>query len=62
MPVDENYKKLLERDEIFHELPRPDPFFDFLWRLRIDIRSACDLPMNKVNTPSGLPTGYIGKY
>jgi hypothetical protein len=41
-PQDKNMKDL-DRDEIFHELPRPDPFFDFKWRVKLDIRSATDL-------------------
>ena len=38
IPVESDLKPL-ERDEIFHELPTPDPFFDFSWRVRVDLRS-----------------------
>jgi hypothetical protein len=31
---------------------------NFAWRLRVDVRSAIDLPLNRV-VPSGLPTSYI---
>ena len=57
VPVENEYKQL-DRDEIFHELPRPDPFFDFLWRVRVDIRSATGLLINRVN-PSGLPSSQV---
>ena len=49
--------KELDRDEIFHELPRPDPFFEFSWRIKLDLRAAVDLRLNKIN-PSGLPSTY----
>ncbi|EAR89988.1 C2 domain protein (macronuclear) [Tetrahymena thermophila SB210] len=50
--------KPLEKEDIFHELPKSDPFFEFSWRVRVDIRSATDLPLNRVN-PSGLPTTFV---
>jgi hypothetical protein len=53
--------KPLEKEDIFHELPRADPFTEFKWRVRVDIRSGVNLPMNRVN-PSGLPTTFAGKY
>ncbi len=46
-------------DDIFHELPKADPFFDFSWRIRIDVRSAIDMPLNRINS-SGLPTSFVG--
>lgn len=58
IPVDEKDFKPLEKDDIFHELPRADPFFDFAWRIKIDIKAGVDLPLNRVN-PSGLPTSFV---
>lgn len=40
------------------ELPRADPFFDFNWRIRVDVRSAIDFPLNRINT-SGMPTPFV---
>ncbi|KRX05194.1 C2 domain [Pseudocohnilembus persalinus] len=57
IPVEEHDFKPLEKDEIFHELPKPDPFYDFQWRVRVDIRSATDIPLNRIS-PSGLPSTY----
>ena len=58
-PIDQQVDlKPLEFDDIFHPLPVSDPFMDFIWRLRVDIRSAVDLPLNR-NTPTGLPSSYV---
>lgn len=57
-PIDQQVDlKPLEFDDIFHPLPVSDPFMDFIWRLRVDIRSAVDLPLNRT-TPTGLPSCY----
>jgi hypothetical protein len=40
----------LEQDEIFHALPAADPFMNFSWRLRIDVRSGVDFPLNRNTT------------
>ena len=35
-----------------------DPFMDFMWRLRVDVRSAVDLPSYK----GKLPSTFIGDF
>lgn len=58
-PIDQQVDlKPLEENDIFHPLPVSDPFMDFIWRLRIDIRSAVDLPLNR-STPTGLPSSFV---
>ena len=48
----------MDNDEIFHSLPAPDPFMKFTWRIRVDVRSAIDLPLNR-KTSHGLPETYV---
>ena len=44
--------------DIFHPLPAVDPFQEFLWRVRVDFRSAFDVPLNSMST-TGLPSPYM---
>ena len=59
-----NLKLIVEREEpsfskdadsIFHPLPASDPFTEFVWRARIDMRAAIDIPLNQL-TSTGLPS------
>lgn len=47
-----------ENLEIFHPLPVIDPYKEFVWRIRVDFRSAYDIPMNNMST-TGLPSPYM---
>lgn len=63
IPIDEDKDKQwknLNKSEIFHPLPMNDPMMDFNWRLRVDVRSAVDMPVNRA-TKTGLPTCFVGK-
>lgn len=60
-PIGENISwKPLENDEIFPQLPNSNPFMDFVWRVRVDVRCGVDLPLNR-NSVNGLPSCYVGK-
>lgn len=52
-------EKPIEQDEIFHQLPASDPFMNFNWRLRVDVRSGIDLPLNRNEVSGGLPTSFV---
>ena len=41
-----------------HLLPAEEP--NFKWRVRVDLRSALDAPLNRT-TQQGLPSCYAGK-
>jgi len=56
--LEQNDFKPPDRDEVFHELPRADPFFDFAWRVRLDVRMAIGIPLNRVNATS-LPSSKV---
>jgi hypothetical protein len=58
-PINDNISwKPIEDDEIFPQLPNSNPFMDFIWRLRIDVRCGVDLPLNR-STANGLPSCYV---
>lgn len=57
IPVENADKLPLEKDDIFHDLPVSDPFMKFKWRLRVDVRSGIDLPLN--NTLNGMPASFV---
>ncbi len=59
IPINEADEKPLLSDEIFHPLPASDPFMNFAWRLRVDVRSATYLPFSKNSHPAPLPTGFV---
>ena len=44
--------------DIFHALPSPDAFREFMWRVRVDFRSATDVPLNGTSA-SGLSSPYM---
>lgn len=48
IPINEIDEKPLEQDEIFHSLPASDPFMNFAWRIRVDVRSGIDLALNRI--------------
>mmetsp|Transcript_34749 Transcript_34749/g.40638 ORF Transcript_34749/g.40638 Transcript_34749/m.40638 type:complete len:858 (-) Transcript_34749:61-2634(-) len=60
IPIEDDKEKRfkdLNASDIFHPLPQNDPTMDFNWRLRVEVRSAADMPMNRaVNSTKGLPT------
>ena len=66
IPIEEDKEKqwtTLNKSDIFHPLPQNDPTMDFNWRLRVDIRSGVDMPLNRTNTKhQGLPTCMSGMF
>lgn len=44
--------------DIFHALPIPDPYKDFIWRVRVDFRSATNIPLNSTSS-TGLASPYM---
>jgi hypothetical protein len=44
--------------DIYHALPTPDAFRQFMWRVRVDFRSATDVPLNNASA-SGLASPYL---
>jgi len=44
--------------DIFHALPVVDEFKQFMWRVRVDFRSATNIPLNSTTT-SGLASPYM---
>lgn len=39
-------------------IPAPDLFKDFIWRIKVDVRFALDLPLN-TKTNNGLPCSFV---
>lgn len=63
IPIEDDKEKQwksLNKSDIFHTLPQNDPNMEFNWRLRVDVRSGVDMPLNR-STKSGLPTCFVGK-
>ena len=46
-------------NEIFHPVPFSQQKQEFAWRIKVDVRSAVDMPLNRVTT-NGLPTCFVG--
>ena len=50
----------LHDNSIFHQLPQSTQKHEFSWRIKVDIRSGVDMPLNR-STHSSLPTCFVGK-
>lgn len=61
LPVTEDRHFIqLHDNQIFHQLPQSTQKLNFGWRIKVDVRSGVDMPLNRT-TSTGLPTCFVGK-